>query len=103
MEYYEHDNDFCSWTKVDLTELFDAPFHNPSNDLLGTDFKLFLENRVKREFNGMKTVDSLFKKLKGVFDPCTSRTINNVMWPPTKQMKQILIVPHLPDGSLQNM
>ncbi|KAL7595519.1 hypothetical protein Lser_V15G29441 [Lactuca serriola] len=36
VEYYKHQNDFCSWTKIDLTELSNAPFHNPSNDPRGT-------------------------------------------------------------------
>ncbi|KAL7606254.1 hypothetical protein Lser_V15G18890 [Lactuca serriola] len=103
VEYYKHQNDFCSWTKVDLTELSNAPFHNPSNDPRGTDFKLFLENQVKRKLDGMKTADSFVKKVKGVFDPNTNRTIKNVMSPPIKKMNQIPIIQQPPDGSLLNM
>ena len=54
-EYYRHKNNFGSWKKVDLTELANAHFYNPSNDPLGSDFKRFLENQVKRKFDGMKT------------------------------------------------
>ncbi|CAI9299779.1 unnamed protein product [Lactuca saligna] len=50
VEYYKHQNDFFSWTKVDLTELADAPSHNSSNDPLGTDFKLFLENQLPDDY-----------------------------------------------------
>ncbi|CAI9282244.1 unnamed protein product [Lactuca saligna] len=44
VEYYNHQNYFCSWTRVNLGELADAPFHNPSNDPRATDFTSFLEN-----------------------------------------------------------
>ena len=54
VEYYEHINDFNSWTKVDLTELDEALFHNPSNDPHGSNFYLSLENRLRRKFDGMK-------------------------------------------------
>ena len=54
-EYYQHKNDFGSWTKVDLIELDNAPFHNLSNGPRGSGSKLFLDNQVKRKFVGMKT------------------------------------------------
>ena len=92
VEYYEPQNDFSPWTKVDLIELASAPFHNPSNDPRGTEFKLFLENQMKRKFDGMKTADSFMERVKGVFDPKTNRIVKNMMWPPTKQMKQIPII-----------
>ena len=84
VEYYRHKNDFSSSTKVDLTELADAPFSNPTHDPRGTDFKLFLENQVKRKFDGMKTVESFVKRAKDVFDPKTNKSFKIVMWPPTK-------------------
>ncbi|CAI9269869.1 unnamed protein product [Lactuca saligna] len=62
----------CSWTKVDLIELVEAPFHNPSNDPHGTNFKLFLENQIKKKFDGMTTAESFVKKTKGVIDPSTN-------------------------------
>ena len=103
VQYYAHQNDFNSQTKVDLTEQFDAPFRNPSNDPRRTSFKLFLENQVNKKFEGMKTTESFVKKVKGVHDPITNRIVKKVMWPPTKQMIKTPIVPQLPDGSLWNM
>lgn len=47
VEYYKDNNDFSSLTKVDQTELSQAPFSNPANDPHGTNFKLFLENQVR--------------------------------------------------------
>ena len=102
-EYYKDIHYFCSWTKVDLTELSEAPFHNPSKDPQGTDFKLFLENQVKRKFDGMKTAESFVKRDKNVLDPRTNEPMKIVTWPPTKQMKEIPIIQHFHDGSLENM
>lgn len=88
---------------MDLTELANAHFHNPSNDPRGTNFKLFLENQVKRKFDGMKTAESFVKKAKDVIDPKANKSMKTVMWPPTKQMKEIPIIQHFRDGSLQDM
>ena len=69
-------------TKVDLSELSATPFSNPANDPRGTDFKLFLENHVKRLLDGMKTSESFLKRAKDVFDPKTNKKFTNVMWSP---------------------
>ena len=84
VEYYKHQTEFSSLTKVDLTELSAAPFYNPSNNSQATTFKLFLENQVKRGFDGMKTAESFLKTSKHVSDPSTKKKIKTVMWPPTK-------------------
>ena len=83
-EYYKDKNDFCSWMKVDLTELLDAPFLNPSKDPQATAFKMFLENQVKRQFAKMKPINSFVRKDKDMLDPRTNEPIKIVMWPPTK-------------------
>lgn len=43
-EYYKDIHNFFSWMKVDLNELLEAPFHNPSHNPKAFDFKRFLEN-----------------------------------------------------------
>ena len=43
------------------------------------------------------------KKAKDVLDPKTNTAMKTVMWPPTKQMKEIPIIQHFCDGSLQDM
>lgn len=102
-KYFKNKHDFCSWTKVDLTELSKAPFHNPSHDPQATAFKLYLENQVKRKFDEMKAVESFIRKSKVVFDPKKNEPMKFVMWPPTKKLKEIPIVQHFRDGSLDNM
>ncbi|CAI9300212.1 unnamed protein product [Lactuca saligna] len=62
-EYYKSVHDFNSWTKVDLGELSRAPFHNPSN------FKRFLDRKVKENFRKMKTAKALYRKDKDIIDP----------------------------------
>ena len=84
LEYYKDAQDFCSWTKIDLTELSNAPFHNPSKDPQATNFKFFLEKQVKENFSGMKTAESLIRKDKDVLDPRTNEPIKIVLWPATK-------------------
>ena len=101
--YYKHQNDFSSLSKVDLSELSATPFYNPSNDPHATNFKTFLENQVRRGFDGMKTIESFLKTAKGVYDPITNKSIKNVMWPPTKQLTKIPITKNFCYGTLCNM
>ena len=68
-EYYKDTHDFCSWTKVDLTELSVAPFHNTSHNPTTFDFERFLERRVKEKITGMKTAESLIRRDNEVIDP----------------------------------
>ncbi|KAL4573627.1 hypothetical protein LXL04_020440 [Taraxacum kok-saghyz] len=87
--------DFISWTKIDLSELLQAPFHNPSNIPKAWDFKSFLEDQAKKNFTGMKIDSSFTNKSKGVINPHTNKTMVNFMWPPTAK--------RLPDGTLDSM
>nr|KAJ0225461.1 hypothetical protein LSAT_V11C100048600 [Lactuca sativa] len=75
IEYYERKVDFMSWTKVDLSELIHAPFHNPTNDTMAWSFKNFLEIKAKNNFEDLKTFSSFTKKAKGVIDPHTNKTM----------------------------
>lgn len=72
VEYYKEKHDFSSFTRVDLSELANAPFSNPSNDPQATKFKKFLENQVKRQFDGMKIAGSFVKHFKDMLDPTTN-------------------------------
>lgn len=83
-EYYKDTHDFCSWTKVDITELSKAPFHNPSKDPQAFNFKYFLERQVKEKFTGMKTTNSLVRRDPELLDPRTNKPMKIVLWPPTK-------------------
>lgn len=92
VEYYKEKHDFCSWTRVDLSELANAPFSNPSNDPQATNFKNFMGDQVKQGFTDMKTVESFIKCFLHLMEPKTNEPFKTVMWPPTKQLKQILVV-----------
>ncbi|CAI9285741.1 unnamed protein product [Lactuca saligna] len=48
IEYYEKKVEFLPWTNVDLSELIDAPFYNPTNDIMTWSFKSFLEVKAKK-------------------------------------------------------
>ena len=56
-----------------------------------------------QRFAGMKTTNSIVRKYKDVLDPKTNEPMKIVMWPPTKQTKEIPIVQYYQDGSLDNM
>ena len=90
-EYYQDTHDFFSWTKVELTELSEAPFQNPSKDPKAFNFKRFLERQVKENFTGMKTADSLIRRDQEVLDPRTNEPMKIALWPPTKQLNEISI------------
>ncbi|CAI9266315.1 unnamed protein product [Lactuca saligna] len=61
------------------------------------------DNQVKNKFEGIKTALSFTKKAKDVIDPHTSKTMVNVMLPPTKQAKRIMLHKCLPEGTLVSM
>nr|KAJ0215764.1 hypothetical protein LSAT_V11C300123010 [Lactuca sativa] len=103
IKYYEKKVDFFSWTKVDLAELIHAPFHNPTNNPNAWAFKKILEDKVRHNFAGVRTSSSFIRKVKGVIDPCTNRTMVNVMWPPTKKTKKTPLFLPIPDGSLNDL
>ncbi|CAI9296870.1 unnamed protein product [Lactuca saligna] len=102
-EYYKSVHDFNSWTKVDLAELSRAPFHNPLEDPNTTNFKRFLDRQVKENFLKMKTVKSLYRKDKDNIDPKSGQPMKIILWPTTKQLKEIPIPQHFHEGYLDNM
>lgn len=103
VEYYKEFHDFDSWIRVDLSELANAPFANPSGDPKVTHFKLFLEDQVKKGFPSMKTEESMIKRIPDVLDPKTIQPFQTMLWPPTNQVRQILVLHNFRDGSLEKM
>jgi hypothetical protein len=103
LEYYNKLKRFGSLTKVDLSDVINAPFINPSNDSRAKLFWQFLRRQVDLGFPTMPTAESFLKKAKGVIDPSTGKTFVNVMWPPTNKLKRIPLSDAIPDGSLDKM
>ncbi|CAI9271189.1 unnamed protein product [Lactuca saligna] len=102
-EYYKSTPDFNSWTKVDLVELLRAPFHNPSEDPSASIFKRFLDRQVKENFLSMKTERALYRKEKEILDPESGEPMKIILWPATKQQKEIPIPQHFHEGYLDKM
>ncbi|CAI9282276.1 unnamed protein product [Lactuca saligna] len=102
-KYYKSIHDFNSWTKVDLVELSRALFHNPSEDPSTTNFKRFLDRQVKENFSKMKTAKALYRKDTDVHDPESGEPMKIILWPATKQLKEIPIPQHFHEGYLDNM
>ena len=86
-EFYNDFHDFNSWTRVDLSELSNVAFTNPSSDAKSTHFKIYLENQVKKGFPDMKTVESIIKQFPGILDLKTNLPFQAMMWPATNQVK----------------
>lgn len=103
MEYYNKMKNFKTWTKVDLTDLINAPYHNPSNDPKASKFWNFLKNQVDNKFPTMPTAESFLKKASGVRDPHTGKRMVNVMWPATEKVKSIPLTKPFPEGALDDM
>lgn len=103
VEYDERGTKFKSWTRVDLTEHSQAPFHNPSQDPKAWMFKRFVEDQVKCNFKHMPTAKSFTKRVKGVTDAYTGKGLKNVMWPATDKLKTIPNFKPLPEGTLDSM
>jgi hypothetical protein len=101
VEYYKHIYDFSSWTSVDLADLAQAPFYNPSLNNVAHNFKIFLSNQHRKGFKDMKTAKSWIKS--GARDPTTKKRVRRVMWPKTDQVKQVPVKKALPDGSLNTL
>ncbi|CAI9304503.1 unnamed protein product [Lactuca saligna] len=102
-EFYKSSHDFNSWTKIDLAELSRAPFHNPSEDPSASNFKRFLDKQVKENFPKMKTARALYRKDKEVLDPESGEPMKIILWPATKQHKEIHIPQHFQEGYLDKM
>ena len=100
IEYYDKKVAFTSWTKVDLSELSNAPFYNPTKDNAAWNFKRFLENQVKQGFPNMSTAESVLKKDRGRRDPQTGKRLKKVVWPATAKVKLIPMPAPIADGAL---
>ncbi|CAI9269202.1 unnamed protein product [Lactuca saligna] len=62
-----------------------------------------IEYYVKKiDFVSWTKVD-LAELVKGLIDPCTTKIVVNVMWPPTNKAKKIPITQRVPDGSLNDL
>lgn len=97
-------NSFGTWTKVDLTDLINAPFHNSNNnDPKAINFWNYLSTQVERGFPSMTIVETFLKKAKGVSDPHTNKKLMNVMWPPTDEDTSIPITKRFLEGTLEGM
>ncbi|CAI9265572.1 unnamed protein product [Lactuca saligna] len=96
-------HDFNSWIKVDLAELLRAPFHNPSEVPNVTSFKIFLNRQVKENFPRMKTARALYRKHKEILDHESGEPMKIILWPATKEHKEIPIPQHFHEGYLDNM
>ncbi|CAI9299137.1 unnamed protein product [Lactuca saligna] len=83
------------------SELFHVPFHNPTNDPNAWAFKNFLEDKSRHKFASVSTASSFVRKVKGIIDPCTNKTMVNVMRLPTRKTKKIPLSQPIPDGSIK--
>ena len=101
-ELYKDCHDF-NRTRVDLSELSQSPFSNPTDNPQATQFKHFLEDQVKRGFPSVKTAKSVIKHYPDVVDPKIGHPLQVVMWPATKQVKHIPMLQSYRDGSLGSM
>ncbi|KAJ0786353.1 hypothetical protein HanOQP8_Chr02g0054471 [Helianthus annuus] len=103
-EYYAKENQFESWTKIDLKSLLRAPYYDSEQNQRGRDwaFHSRLEREVKTNFAIMKTAEPTIKRNLGVHDPHTKRTIRSVIWPATDKEKIIPLAKKFERGILKN-
>lgn len=64
MEYYKKGKDFRSLTKVDLIELSQSLFHNPSGEPKDWKFFSFLDKQTTKGFPSMSSAYCYVKKAK---------------------------------------
>ena len=62
-----------------------------------------MEDKLKYNFAGLSTASSFVRKVKGVIDSRTNKTMMNVMWPPIKKTKKIPFSQPIPNGFLNNL
>ncbi|KAF5815862.1 hypothetical protein HanXRQr2_Chr03g0127831 [Helianthus annuus] len=103
VEWYKHPGQFQSFTKVDLTELSNAPYVDDNPGGPGHIFFERLKREVQHNFPSMRTADSIVKPLKGVRDSFTKKRMKVVHWPVTDKEKVIPLVKKIPQGALKSL
>ncbi|KAM0042220.1 hypothetical protein Hdeb2414_s0011g00375541 [Helianthus debilis subsp. tardiflorus] len=103
VEWYKRSGQFQSFTKVDLTDLSNAPYVDDKPNGPGYAFFERLKREVAKGFPSMKTADSIVKPAKGIRDPYTNKRMKIVHWPATDKEKTIPLVRKIPKGALKTM
>ncbi|KAJ0839389.1 hypothetical protein HanPSC8_Chr14g0606221 [Helianthus annuus] len=103
VEWYKHSGQFQSFTKVDLTDLSNAPYVDDKPGGPGYAFFERLKREVARGFPSMRTADSIVKPAKGIRDPYTNKRMKIVHWPATDKEKTIPLVRKIPKGALKTL
>ena len=97
IEHYLSIQSFRSLTQVDLQELSNAEFYNPSRDKRGTDFYKFVREEAKKKFAGWGLPQSKLRKSK------TDPDKKSVYWPATNQALQVPLGPIFAKGCLSDL
>ncbi|KAJ0870678.1 hypothetical protein HanRHA438_Chr11g0503141 [Helianthus annuus] len=103
VEWYKALAQFQTFTKIDLTNLANAPYMDDKPGGRGHLFCERLKREVLRGFPSMHTAESLVKPLKGVRDPYTNKRMKAVHWPATDKEKVIPSVRKIPKGALKTL
>ncbi|KAF5818050.1 hypothetical protein HanXRQr2_Chr02g0060301 [Helianthus annuus] len=103
VEWYKRSGQFQSFTKVDLTDLSNAPYVDDKPGGPGYAFFERLKREVARGFPSMRTADSIVKPAKGIRDPYTNKRMKIVHWPATDKEKTIPLVRKIPKGALKTL
>ncbi|KAF5805894.1 hypothetical protein HanXRQr2_Chr05g0214801 [Helianthus annuus] len=103
VEWYKAPAQFQTFTKIDLTNLSNAPYVDDKPGGRGHLFYERLKREVLRGFPSMHTAESLVKPVKGVRDPYTNKRMKVVHWPATDKEKVIPLVRKIPKGALKSL
>ncbi|MFS7981474.1 hypothetical protein Hanom_Chr10g00951391 [Helianthus anomalus] len=103
VEWYKHPGQFQSFTKVDLTDLSNAPYVDDKPGGAGYIFFERLKREVLKGFPSMRTAESIVKPAKGIRDPYTNKRMKIVHWPATDKEKTIPLVRKIPKGALKTL
>ncbi|KAM0002607.1 hypothetical protein Hdeb2414_s0320g00866671 [Helianthus debilis subsp. tardiflorus] len=104
--YYNNAKAFEYWTAVDLRELSKAFYHDQCRDhncKIGWNFFNKLQQQARVNFKDMKLAQLFVLEHEDVLDPSTNKPFKTVMWPPTKQTKNVPLLKELPDNSLKDL
>ncbi|KAL8260142.1 hypothetical protein R6Q59_028095 [Mikania micrantha] len=103
IEYYDHPSSFKSLTVVDMVELARQRFFNPSKNKRGESFYTSLQQHVRKGFSDMTLAKSVrIKKTTNSLRNPIDIDVFEVRWPATDWMKEVPILPDLPEGVLDN-
>ncbi|KAM0052321.1 hypothetical protein Hdeb2414_s0007g00246901 [Helianthus debilis subsp. tardiflorus] len=103
VEWYKRSGQLQSFTKVDLTDLSNAPYVDDKPNGPGYAFFERLKREVAKGFPSMRTADSIVRPAKGIRDPYTHKRMKIVHWPATDKEKTIPLVRKIPKGALKTM